>query len=1618
MSSKLTFHVSNFDARVFDLLQQMQPTVVKVFEFPSDTNIDEIRRRCPGALIVYRQYTNLSFNTPADAFVQELSDTLNKLRGRGIVWEGLNEPGLNNAADATALSNWYVRFAELMHARGEKVAAFSFSTGNPRLELVPLLAPGAAACDYLALHEYLHPAFGAGDLGRYRAFRNKLPASARKPILITECGLDDGNNNGWQRYVSRDAYLQILSDYDQQIMQDRFLIGATIFQYGAGAPWQSFDITPVGAQIAQYVAGQGGGGNTPPPRAFPIHIYGVHDLGGRDVITRAQKTGWLIDTVDLRTESNKDYSSYIQAGIEPIVRLNNGYEVAGTIPSSNQYPTFAARCAAYARASIGARLWIVGNEMNLGAERPMMTNGAREIITPQKYAQCFIQCRDAIRGLPGHADDWVIPGAVAPYNNETVYAGNPRGDWVQYLVDLLNLLGDQVDALALHAYTHNYDAGQITSEIKMDAPFTDRNFNFRVYRDFLNALPARFKSLPVFITETNPLAGWQNFNMGWAQAAYREIDAWNAVATNQPIHALALFRWLKLADHPEWGIEDKFQIQNDLRAALALDYRVRWSGAQNPAITNATISPAMLVTDELLNIRVTITNHSAATLLTQGPNPGFVYDEGDTFASRGFPDVANAFRIGVDFDGRAAQSVDHPYRWGLGAPLAPGETRTITGAIRIKTAQARNYWIGLVQERVAWLQDRVGTTLVTAQRAFEITNVTFAPLTLNAGDLLNVSITVRNNTATILPTQGPDPGFVYEEGDTFASRGFAEIANNYRVWIDFDGRAAQSVDHPYRWGFGAPLASGEARTITGAIRLRAERVASYWAGFVQERVAWRLDQQGAQTIRVNAPQSNRVRITNVAFAPTTLSAGQDLVVSITVKNDSTMPVETQGPDPGFVYTEGDSFDSRGFAAFAGKFRVGVDFDGRAGIDHPYRWGLGSSLAPGETRTITGVIKLNTARVLNYWAGLVQEYVAWVQDQQGKQTITVTPGARITNVTFSPMTLSVGDLLNVSITIRNDGAIALDTQGPDPGFVYDEGQSFASRGFPAIANKHRVGIDFDGRAGIDHPYRWGFGTALAPGESRAITGAIRIAAAQSRDYWAGLVHEYVAWIQDRAGVQKISATETIPPHTFSATPSAIVAGESATLTWDVASAQTVTLDGEAVAARGSKIVTPAQTTTYILRIVFLNGITRDVSATITVVALPPGATRYPSVTIKPENVARLRTFPRPTNDNGRGLHFHLDLRQASVDATVANLQSIGCKWTMIYAQDELQARRAAQSCWNAGMMPVVRIGKKVDENFDPVQFVNALTAIGAPAYIQIYNEPGDPAEWRVWPGDTQWAGIFAARWAAKAAAVVDAGGYPGLQVLGREEFDAVVNAVAAIGRADIWMRAFYAQHNYAANHPADYPYDTLNQSTIFDDDVSVSSFIGFAAWMLERIGFVLPIIGGEGGWKFGARDDTRYPPIDAAHHAQYHAAMFDWFRTGVIANGEPLPDYLFSATPWIAGGWGDDDWWGGPAGDKTQTHNAVRAIPAFTRKFSWDGGIPPLPPPRYSFTATPETIQRGASSTLTWEAVGARMVFLDGARMPLNFSQSVSPTQTTTYTLRMILADGTTQELRAMVVVVG
>ena len=275
------------------------------------------------------------------------------------------------------------------------------------------------------------------------------------------------------------------------------------------------------------------------PDFYPPYIFGMHDRGGEHLMVGKNKRGWVLVTEALGADPNNgsgsNYTDLSTQGLGVLVRLNHGYGTAGTIPHSSQYDDFARRCGNFVQASPGCHIWIIGNEMNLANERPGGPSG--QAITPQLYASCFRKCRDEIRRRPGHTEDQVIAGAVGPWNTQTKYPGNLQGDWVRYFADILDLLGNEVDGIAVHAYTHGQDPHFVFDNAKMGTPFQDYYWHFRAYRDFLAAIPAALRKRPVYITETNQYVAWQNANTGWVRNAYQEINDWNQDPGNQPIQA-------------------------------------------------------------------------------------------------------------------------------------------------------------------------------------------------------------------------------------------------------------------------------------------------------------------------------------------------------------------------------------------------------------------------------------------------------------------------------------------------------------------------------------------------------------------------------------------------------------------------------------------------------------------------------------------------------------------------------------------------------------------------------------------------------------------------------------------------------------------------------------------------------------------------------------------------------------------------------------------------------------------------------------------------------------------------------------------------------------------------
>lgn len=578
---------------------------------------------------------------------------------------------------------------------------------------------------------------------------------------------------------------------------------------------------------------------------LPNYIAGLVDVGGEAHMLAAGKPGWIAVRAQVKVpDSSGDYTHLADRGLGVIVTLTNGSAPNGGLPNSIEYDLFAQQCAAFVKKSRGARLWVIGNEPNTARERPGYDGASNsgELTTPEMYARGFNLARRAIRALPGHEHDFVIPAAVAPFNTQTTYPGNPSGDWVRYFADLLFQItaqGGGADALALHTHTHGYDANLIASDAKGANQFQNRHWHFRAYRDFLAAVLPAMRALPVFITAASPLEpGWTNANRGWMNAALNEINAWNGIATNQPIQAVCFARWQSIPGDPSgWGFADKPQVVNDLRAALQHDFRLRWPGlpptpdfkAQWAAPLN--VPRNQLTTNQIVSGRVVVKNVGAKAWLAGGANP---------------------IRLGYRWYN--AQAIEIPLAPGaehfsLAQNVLPGQT-AIFDNVKLRAPQWQGEYIvkfDLIQEGSAWFSAfnsptcDLPLTIQAPPYALEWEQVMHPDaegMALNSS--LIGAVTVKNLGSRVWTKSGP-----------------GSVRLGYR-WFNAQGQQIQVAPYAGNFEMDADTPPGKTATFSHIV-LRAPSVEGTctlrW-DLAHEGVTW-FSQQGVETfdrvIRVYTP---------------------------------------------------------------------------------------------------------------------------------------------------------------------------------------------------------------------------------------------------------------------------------------------------------------------------------------------------------------------------------------------------------------------------------------------------------------------------------------------------------------------------------------------------------------------------------------------------------------------------------------------------------------------------------------------------------------------------------------------------------------------------------------------
>lgn len=314
--------------------------------------------------------------------------------------------------------------------------------------------------------------------------------------------------------------------------------------------------------------------------------------------------------------------------------------------------------------------------------------------------------------------------------------------------------------------------------------------------------------------------------------------------------------------------------------------------------------------------------------------------------------------------------------------------------------------------------------------------------------------------------------------------------------------------------------------------------------------------------------------------------------------------------------------------------------------------------------------------------------------------------------------------------------------------------------------------------------------------------------------------------------------------------------------------------------------------------------------------------------------QISDFPRPPDDNGRGIHWSARIYHpsgADLDFWISELTAMNMKWIKLLDDGDGSSLELCRRLIDAGMMPVVRLFR---ERPNPgriggreISGVRKLVAAGV-RYLETNNEPDLPAEWE---GDQpeNWLDIVIDNYIFDADIVHSEGGMLAVPAMGPGGKENIIEGAVARGRTDLFDKgAWLAIHNYTLNHPINYPDDPVNQN---GQPLTQAEFDRYPAWswdmrsieminerrardknpgqtidqdancfrgweragkmIFEALGRYIPVISTEGGPVVGWGDDLRYNKIVPQQQAEMQVEIIRFMQ-------EQAPEWYFSCCTWL------------------------------------------------------------------------------------------------------------------------
>jgi hypothetical protein len=319
---------------------------------------------------------------------------------------------------------------------------------------------------------------------------------------------------------------------------------------------------------------------------------------------------------------------------------------------------------------------------------------------------------------------------------------------------------------------------------------------------------------------------------------------------------------------------------------------------------------------------------------------------------------------------------------------------------------------------------------------------------------------------------------------------------------------------------------------------------------------------------------------------------------------------------------------------------------------------------------------------------------------------------------------------------------------------------------------------------------------------------------------------------------------------------------------------------------------------------------------------------------------LSQFPRPPDDNGRGVHWaHSTSRWGQNDWGFwkEQIQAMNLKWVKVMDDGGGSAQGLVKRLVDLKVMPVVRF-YRLEPNpgvisSGVIDLARRYVELGA-VYFETNNEPDLALEWKDRRRPENWLRIVVDNFIIEADLIRNVGGYLLFPAFGPGGRGNPFKMIVERGRRDILDgNCGLAIHNYCLGRPLDYPNDPVNtqgqpltleeweerggiwawemgyesvneqrqrlknpNANIMEDSTCFRAFEYFDTLVNQAVGHSIPIFTTEGGYNVGQRagttfgDDPRYPKPTPEWASKLTLDMFKYIETG--------PDYYFACMPWL------------------------------------------------------------------------------------------------------------------------